>query len=237
MKLQVIAMGAIALCCTAAEAKKVKCCAPANCCPTPVCSSPCQSSCSNGPTTKLWKGKDGVIRETITHWEALHRSVEADKLEEDLATVRGELDSTKSELAALQEKAAADKAQFEQQIAALKAQLDGQTKLAAEQTQRAEKSEAAHKQTSVQLADVQKNLQQTASERDALKAANDKLQAEVKELVAARKTADESLKAAQAEIASMKQAAIESKKAEVASNDDEKNPAEGEEPAPEPAQE
>ena len=72
---------------------------PANRCPVSVCSTTiCEPtgnvavcgatgesrlSYSSGPTTKLFMGKDGTIREVMTHWEALHRVVEAEQLETD----------------------------------------------------------------------------------------------------------------------------------------------------------
>lgn len=102
---------------------------PANRCPVSVCSTTiCEPtgnvavcgatgesrlSYSSGPTTKLFMGKDGTIREVMTHWEALHRAVEAEQLETDLVAVRSELETatvdltaTKTELAALKEQSA-----------------------------------------------------------------------------------------------------------------------------------
>ena len=85
----------------------------------------CCRNSSYGPTTKYWKGKDGEIRETITHWEALHRSVEAEHLEKEVAEVRTELTSakaevskTKQQLAEAKASAAAERDQLMQEIAA-----------------------------------------------------------------------------------------------------------------------
>ncbi len=189
----------------------------------------CVKARSQGPTTNLWKGKDGEIRQVISYWAALHRSVDAEKLELDLAGVQSELETSQAELVALQGKAAADKASFEQQIAKLKTQLGKQRKLAASQNQRAEKAEAAHtksvsqvaslretgKKTQTILTKVQNDLKQTAADRDKLTAANAQLQKDMADMTAAKDEATAAVQAAQAEIKKMKQDALEAKKAAV----------------------
>ncbi len=209
-------------------------CQPTNCCTQPACkkcggTTACGTT-SSGPTTKWFKAKDGTIREVMTHWEALHRAVDADNMEIELRATRSELEATTSELAALKETSAAQVAALEQQLAELKSQLNEKNKAVQNQKKRANTAEAARKaseqkvaslteagkKSEKMIAEIQKNLQQTASERDALKAANDKLQADVKTREEANAKLNETINAAQAEIAKMKQEAIESKKAAVA---------------------
>ncbi len=260
---------------------------PANRCPVSVCSTTiCEPtgnvavcgatgesrlSYSSGPTTKLFMGKDGTIREVMTHWEALHRAVEAEQLETDLVAVRSELETatvdltaTKTELAALKEQSAIQVAALQQALDALKQKMGQQTKVASNQKARAEKAEVAQKAAADEavklktageeaaklaqqnLAKVEGNLKQTAEERDSLKVANENLQKEVKQMVAARTKAEEEITAAQIEITAaqieiqkMKQEAIESKKTQVAKNaEDSEAPADGgDSPAEQPNEE
>ncbi len=182
----------------------------------------CLKARASGPTTRLWKGKDGEIREVISYWAALHRSVEADQLEVDLAGVQSELETTQAEVVALRDTAAADKAAFEQQIAKLKNQLGKQRKLAASQKQRAAKAEAAvaslreaDKKTQTILTKVRNELKQTATDQAKLTAANVQLQKDMVDLAAAKDEATSAVQAAQAQIEKMKQEALESKKAAV----------------------
>jgi hypothetical protein len=253
---------------------------PANRCPVSVCSTTiCEPtgnvavcgatdesrlSYSSGPTTKLFMGKDGTIREVMTHWEALHRAVEAEQLETDLVAVRSELETatvdltaTKTELAALKEQSAIQVAALQQALDALKQKMGQQTKVASNQKARAEKAEVAQKAAADEavklktageeaaklaqqnLAKVEGNLKQTAEERDSLKVANENLQKEVKQMVAARTKAEEEITAAQIEIQKMKQEAIESKKTQVAKNaEDSEAPADGgDAPAEQPNEE
>ena len=230
MNTRILTLTFVVLACTTVDAGGVRKCRPTTKCRSQQA---CTNSCANGPTTKLWKGKDGEIREVITHWAALHRSVEADQLEVDLAGVQ-------SELVALQEKTAADKASFEQQLAKLKNQLGQQRKLAASEKQRADKAVAAHaksasevaslreanKKTQTILTKVQNDLKQTDTDRDKLTAANAQLQKDVADMTAAKDEAASAVQAAQAEIKKMKQDALESKKAAVVSEsgDYEKDP-------------
>jgi chromosome segregation ATPase len=239
MNTRILTLAFVVLVSASVDAGRTRKCRPTNKCRT---QSSCSSSCANGPTTTLWKGKDGEIREVITHWAALHRSVEADQLEVDLVGVRSELEASQGELVALREKAAVEKASFEQQIAKLKNQLGKQRKLAASEKQRAEKAEAAHsksaaevvslrdagKKTQTVLTKVQNDLQQTVADRDKLTAANAQLQKGMAEITAAKTKADSVVQAAHAEIKKMKQEALETKKAAVVKEDaeQEKDPPE-----------
>ncbi len=219
MNKRILTLTFVVLACSTLEAGRVRKCRLLTKCRTQKA---CTTSCASGPTTRLWKGKDGEIREVITHWEALHRSVEADKLEVELAGVQSELETTQAEVVALRDKAAADKASFEQQIAKLKTQLGGQRKLAANQKQRAAKAEAnvaslreADRKTQAILTKVQNELKQTAADRAKLTAANAQLQKDMADMTAAKDEATSAVQAAQAEIEKMKQEALESKKATV----------------------
>ena len=111
---------------------KVKSCAPlavstTSCAPVGC---PTTISRSHGPTTKYFKAKDGTIREVMTHWAALHRAVEADHLDEKLATAETELEATRARLAELQQQSASQLAEMQTQLDALKNQLSEQTKVA-----------------------------------------------------------------------------------------------------------
>ena len=230
MNTRILTLTFVVLVSTSVDAGRANKCRPSTKCRT---QKSCTTSCANGPTTKLWKGKDGEIREVITHWAALHRSVEADQLEVDLAGVRSELEASQAEAVALREKAAAEKASFEQQIARLKNQLGKQRKLAASEKQRAEKAEAAHtksaadvanlreadKKAQVILTKLQNDLKQTTADRDKLTAANAQLQKDMADVAAAKTQADSVVQAAHAEIKKMKQDALESKKAAVVKED------------------
>lgn len=228
-------------------------CRTVNCCPQPASkvsrrTQVCRTSAS-GPTTKWFKAKDGTIREVMTHWDALHRAVDADNMEIELRAKVAELDATRAELASVKEASAAKVASLEQQLAEVKSQFEAQKKATQDQNERANVAEAAHKASEAKvaslveagkkaettLANVQKDLQQTMVDRDALKAANDKLQAEMKSVAEARAKADDAMKAAQEELAKMKQEAIESRKAEVATRETEKG--DGAEPVEEVTEE
>ncbi|MDG2129977.1 MAG: hypothetical protein P8K08_18405 [Fuerstiella sp.] len=237
MNTRILTLVFVVLASASVDAGRVRKCRPATKCRT---QSSCTSSCANGPTTRLWKGKDGEIREVITHWAALHRSVEADQLEVDLAGVRSELEKSQAELVALRDKAAAEKASFEQQIARLENQLGKQRKLAASEKQRAEKAESAHsksvsevaglrdadKKTQVILTTLKNDLKQTAADRDKLTAANAQLQKDMADITAAKTKADSAVQAAHAEIKKMKQDALEARKAAIVEEDtdEEKDP-------------
>lgn len=239
-------------------------CCPSNCCPPPVCEPACsvpaqQLSCcgstsnagisyASGPTTKLFKGKDGTIREVITHWEALHRVVEAESLEADLAAVRTELDSAsteleaaKTELAALKQQSATQVAALQKELSALKKKMGQQSKIASNQKVRADKAEAvgakAAKQAQQNLAKLEGTLKQTAEERDSLKTANQKLKKRAEKMAAARTKAEEEIAATKAQLKKMKQEAIESKKTQVAKSEEEAPVESSDAPAEEPKEE
>ncbi len=245
MNNRIFLVGTLALGLSFALTEQAQCapkqkCPTTNCCPKAGCKKSCGThvcgTTASGPTTKWFKAKDGTIREVMTHWDALHRAVDADNMEIELRATVAELDATKTELAAVKEASAAQVASLEQQLGELKSQLAAQTKVVQNQKKRANTAEAAHraseekvanlvevgKKAEMTLAGVQKNLQQTTADRDALKTANDKLQAEMNSVTEAKAKADDAIKAAQAEIAKMKQEAIESKKAEVATQEKEK---------------
>jgi chromosome segregation ATPase len=157
-----------------------------------------------------------------------------------LAGVRSELEKSQAELVALRDKAAAEKASFEQQIARLENQLGKQRKLAASEKQRAEKAESAHsksvsevaglrdadKKTQVILTTLKNDLKQTAADRDKLTAANAQLQKDMADITAAKTKADSAVQAAHAEIKKMKQDALEARKAAIVEEDtdEEKDP-------------
>ena len=132
-----------------AECGQKRICQTTTCCPQPACKK-CGGACAasssaSGPTTKWFKAKDGTIREVMTHWEALHRAVDADNMEIELKATQAELESTKSELSAVKEASAAQVASLEQQLADLKSQLEAKDKVVQNQKKRANTAEAAKK--------------------------------------------------------------------------------------------
>ncbi len=188
----------------------------------------CSSSC---PTTRWYKAKDGTYREMMPYMKALDRAEDADDMEPVLKQTQADLVAATSQIEAVSAEMAKLKADMEAQVAELQSQLAAEKQAVANQKERADKAETAHKMCIEEVAQLREqskkqdevltatknDLKATASERDSLKTAKADLEKQVSDLAAANKAAEDALKAAQADLEKMKQEAAEAKKAAIES--------------------
>lgn len=201
------------------------CCSPAKarrsvCQPTPTavtCGS--VSHKASGPTTKWFKAKDGTIREVMTHWEALHRAVEADQMEGELTAVKSELEASTNQLAAMKSDMEAKMAAMQQQLANMQAKLaDRDSQLAKLKKANSQQLAKVKNESQKQLTAMKQKLASQSDETKAMIEANKKLNTKVASLEASKSKDAKALKALRERNQAMKQQAIEAKKAEVAKN-------------------
>lgn len=189
------------------------------------------------PTSCWYQAKDGTFREMMPYTKALSRAEDADDMEIQLSGVQAELATAKTSIETVQADAAKLKAELENQIAALTQQLESERQTVADQTERGDKAEAAHKLCIEQIADLRDNsrksedsrkaaqgdLRKTSEERDSLKTARAELEQKLTDMTAAKTAAEEAAKVSQQELEKLKQDAAEAKKAAVETEEKEKD--------------
>jgi len=211
--------------------------ANSNCCQT--ANNNCQPSgggtarclTNNGKSTRWYKAKDGTFREMMPYMDALSRAEDADDMEIQLKSVQVQLETANSSIETVQADAAKLKAELESQIATLKQQLESELQAVADQKERGDKAEAAHKQCIEQIAGLrdsgrkseetlkatQGELKKTTEERDSLKIARAELEQKLTDMTAAKLAAEEAAKVNQQELEKLKHDAAEAKKSVVES--------------------